>query len=153
MKDKFTTCKRCGSKMCYESNMKRLTSFTCLTCGFTSRTTWLETNKSLNEELSILPQLYQDLKFTDVDGYIWIPTTINFPQKGMVFANGKSTDSWFWTAILSTKVEEDEKEKFKKPGMENEYFTHKMDNKTIKNFSKDEFLQAINYIGAFQDEQ
>ena len=50
-----------------------------------------------------------------------------------------------------TEVEGDEKEKFKKPGTE-EYYTHKTDMKSLKLFDRSNFMDALEYIGIFNDQ-
>jgi hypothetical protein len=124
----------------------------CLGCGF-------QTNTNLNDPEYIqlyeesLPDLYKDLRFMDLNDRMWYPTTLNFPQKGIVFANGASKDQWQWSAMLATEVLDEEKEKFKKPGVE-DYFTHKMDPKTMKFFEKDKgFMEACDYIGVFENQE
>jgi hypothetical protein len=147
MVDKLVTCKRCGGNCCYESKVKRLTTWNCLGCGFTTNNQLKYESAYQKEYETTLPELYKDLAFLDVDNMVWYPCVINFPEKGMVFAQGTSVENWGWTGILTVQVTEEEKEKFKKPGVENEYFTHKMDAKTTKMFK--EFMEAADYIGIF----
>jgi hypothetical protein len=49
------------------------------------------------------------------------------------------------------EVEEEEKQKFKKPGKE-EYYTHKTDMKSLKLFERSDFMDALEYIGVFNDQ-
>ncbi len=153
MKDKLVTCLHCGGNCCYETEFKRFKSWMCIGCGF-------QTNSNLNESQYIisyeetLPELHKDLRYSDLNNRYWYPATINFPQKGIIFANGTDKDNWKWTAMLATEVQEEEKEKFKKPDVENEYFTHKMDAKTAKHFERNKgFMEAMDYIGMFQNQE
>ena len=49
------------------------------------------------------------------------------------------------------EVTEDEKEKFKIPNKEGEYYSHKRDMTTKKNFGKDH-MEALDYVGFFEKE-
>lgn len=153
MKDKLVTCLKCGGNACYETEIKRFKSWLCLGCGFQTNTN-LKDPQNVQEFEETLPELYKDLKFFDLNDRAWYPATINFPQKGIIFANGTSKDDWKWTAMLATEIKEEEKEKFKKPDVENEYFTHKMDPKTAKHYEKNKgFMEAMEYIGMFQNQE
>jgi len=69
-------------------------------------------------------------------GKIWMPTTINIKDKGMVFANGGSRDNWCWSAVKSIPDEEKE---------------YKTDMTTIKNFKERDFIEALSYIGVLPE--
>ena len=45
----------------------------------------------------------------------------------------------------------DEKEKFKKPGTD-EYYTHKTDMKSLKLFERNNFMDALEFIGVFNNQ-
>ena len=62
-----------------------------------------------------IPTENKDLFYEDKEGGIWMPSTVNLPNLGMVFANGPSKDDWYWSAVKSVPVISDEdKEKYKK---------------------------------------
>ena len=54
-----------------------------------------------------------------------------------------------WTGVKVTDVKEEEKEKFKIPGTD-DYYKHKTDMKTMKNFKQEDFMDALEYIGFFE---
>jgi hypothetical protein len=70
-----------------------------------------------------------------------MPSTINIPDKGMVFINGKSIKDWKWIAVKAIEISEEEKSKF----LENN--THKMDMNNAKEFEEKDFMEALSYIG------
>lgn len=149
--DKLVICKKCGGPMCYESlHENNIKSWMCLNCGFQTLSL-LKNNSDYHIQYEkTLPELYKDLKYIDINENVWYPITLNFPERGIVFADGTSKDNWGWTAMLATEVLDEEKERYKKPGLENEYFTFKMDSKTKKIFTKDNYVAAVNYIGLFE---
>ena len=150
--DKLTTCPRCGSDACYEiKEAHNLINRMCYGCGFMTHNYMKEDSKFLNEQLEVLPELYKNLDFVDDKGYRWIPSTINLPEKGMVYVNGSNIDNWNWTAVPVIEIPEDEKERFPIKDKPGEFHTHKMDNSSSKNFNQFDFIEALDYIGIFQN--
>jgi hypothetical protein len=151
--DKLITCPRCGSDACYETQEAyNLVNRMCYGCGFMTHNYMKEDSEFLNEQLEVLPELYKDLKFIDDNGYYWIPSTVNLPNKGMVYVNGTNKDNWGWTAVPAVEIPEDEKERFPIKGKKGEYHTHKMDNSSSKNFAERDYIGALDYIGIFESE-
>ncbi len=146
MQDKFVTCKKCGSHSCYETEIGALKSWVCMKCGFTTNNYLQEGSEEQKSYELTLPELYKDLKFIDVDNNAWYPSTINFPEKGMVFVDGTSVDNWMWAGVLVKRVDDDEKEAFKKKGTE-EYYAYKVDMKSKKLFGRDDYFESLDYVG------
>ena len=128
MKEQLIICPRCGSNACSEVSNEKLTVWNCFGCGFTSNSTMTAENAAHTEE--VLPELYTALKFTDDKGYNWYPTAVTLDSKAMVFAEGKSTADWKWSAVKAKKG---------KPDM-----------KTKKEFVEREFMDALDYVGYFK---
>ena len=150
--DNLTICPHCGGDACYENTItEEVTTWHCFGCGFCSNTLMKEGQEFFDEQTKMLPELYKDLLFEDKKGFTWMPSSINKPKKGMVFIDGTNKDNWQWVGIKATEVLEEEKDKFKVPYMENEYYTHKMDMTTKKNFGKDH-MEALDYVGFFEKE-
>ena len=61
-----------------------------------------------------------------------MPNTVNVPSQGMVFADGTNGSNWKWGAVLPDESGE------------------KMDMSTIKHFSERDYIEALDYIGAFK---
>jgi hypothetical protein len=49
--------------------------------------------------MEVLPELYKELMGEDENGLIWIPSAINIPDKGMVFADGANGSNWAWAVL------------------------------------------------------
>ena len=149
--DNLITCPKSGGSLCYVVEVSsEVKNYMSLSCGFWSNSLMTRDSDFLNTQYEILPELYKDLAWEDPDTkLIWLPTTVNIPSKGMVFANGTSTNDWKWASVLAVEVKEEEKEKFKIPGKKGEYYEWKMDTTTKKEFSENEFLEALDYIGVW----
>ena len=70
------------------------------------------------------------------------------PNKGMVFADGSGALNWKWAAVLAVKMDSEEKEKFKEKGKNYDF---KMDMTTIKHFDERDYIEALDYIKAFEE--
>ena len=150
--DKLTICKRCGSDACYTTEVNdKINNYFCYGCGFQSNSLMKEGEQIMEEQMELLPELYKDLKYEDEDGQTWFPSTVNLPTQGMVFANGSTTENWKWAAVKAIEVTEEEKEKYPKPGKKDEYYEHRMDMSTMKQFEERDYMEALSYIGVLPD--
>jgi hypothetical protein len=146
--DKLVICKRCGSDACYAQEVNEsITNYQCMGCGFVSNSLMKPDSEFINEQSEVLPELYKDLFFEDKEGCIWMPSTVNIPTMGMIFANGPSKDDWMWAAVKAVKIAEEEKEKFKKK--DGTYYEYRMNMDTLKNFPERGYIEALEYIGVF----
>ena len=146
--DKLTICNKCGSDVCYSQEVNEsITNYQCLGCGFISNTLMTPGSEFVQQQESLLPELYKDLFFTDKDNYIWMPSTVNLPTMGMVFANGTNKLDWHWAAVKAVKITEEEKESFKKK--DGTYYEWRMDMDTIRKYPEREYMDALEYIGVF----
>ena len=127
MKELLTICPRCGSNACSEVSNNKLTVWNCFGCGFTSNSTLTEKNIESTEE--VLPELYKALRFKSTDELYWYPMSVILENKAMVFAEGKTIEDWKWSAVQSKEG---------KPDMS-----------TKKEFAEREFMDALEYIGYF----
>lgn len=152
MPDTLTTCSRCGGDACYEQDLGAdYKVYQCYGCGFTTNTLLTADSKFLEEQLEVLPELYKDLVFIDDKGYHWMPSAINNPEIGMVFVDGSSPDDWNWSAVQAIEIPKDDREKYPIPGKKGEYYEYKMDTSTLKRFNRKDFIEALDYIGAFKN--
>ena len=115
-------------------------------CGFTTNTLTLKDSPLHDQLLESLPELYKDLLYEDEDGFIWSPSTINIPEKGMVFVDGRNKDDWQWAAMLSTETTKEERAN--NPILKNQM--RKMDKSTLKYFKERDYMNALEYIGMFE---
>jgi len=102
----------------------------------------------LTQQMEVLPELYKELMGEDENGIIWIPSAINVPDKGMVFADGPRANNWAWAAVKAVPMPEDEKAKFKEKGKEYDF---KMDMTTLTHFAQHDFMEALTYIGVLPE--
>lgn len=146
--DNLIICGHCGSDACYiEEITSEIKTQFCYGCGFQTNSLMKEGEEFLKEQKEVLPELYKDLFFTDEEGQIWLPSTINVPTNGMVFANGNNAQNWMWSAVKAVAVTEEEKTKYPIPGKKDEYYERRMDMTTIAHFPEKEFMEALSYIG------
>jgi len=149
MKDNLIECNRCSSNACYVTEVSpKVNTYQCFGCGFMSNSVMTRDSQFLKEQMEVLPDLYKSLMVEDENGLVWMPTTINQPEIGMIFANGSSADNWKWAAVKAVKIKEEEKEKFKKK--DGTYFEHKMDMETERLFDENDFMEAMDYLGLFE---
>ena len=146
--DKLTICPKCGSDACYVQEVNQdINNYFCYGCGFQSNTLMREGEEIMEEQMKILPELYKDLRYEDKNDQIWFPSTVNLPTQGMVFANGSTTENWKWAAVKAVKVTEEEKEKYPIPNKKDQYYKHRMDMTTMKQFKERDYMDALSYIG------
>jgi len=145
--DKLIICAHCGSDACYVDEVNQdIKTYFCYGCGFQTNSLMKEGESFYERQLEILPELYKDLLDKDDDGHVWMPSTVNVPEKGMVFANGPSKEQWVWAAVKAVKVTEEEKIKYPIPGKKDQYYEWRMDMTTLKEFPEREFMDSLSYI-------
>jgi hypothetical protein len=121
-------------------------------CGFQTNSLMKEGEEFYNEQISLLPDLYKDLIWKDPETELmWIPSMINEPTKGMVFANGPSAQQWEWAAVKAVPVTEEEKTKYPIPGKKDQYYSFRMDMSTLKPFPERDFMDALSYINVLPE--
>ena len=149
MKDNLTICHRCGSDACYVQEVNHeIKNYMCYGCGFITNSLMKKGEEFFESQMETLPELYKELMGEDEDtGLIWMPNTINLPNKGMVFADGKNGSNWAWAAVKAIPMPEEEQEKFKAKGKN---FKFKMDMENIKHYPEGDFMEALEYIGVFE---
>lgn len=149
--DNLVICDRCGSDACYVQEINsEIKNYMCYGCGFLTNTFMKEGSEFLTQQVEILPELYKDLFFTDSEGKIWMPTVVNEPTQGMIFANGTNRENWKWTGVKAVEVKEEEKKKYPIPGKKGQYYSYRMDMTTQKHFEERDFTGALEYIGLLQ---
>ena len=147
--DNLTTCERCGSDACYVQEVNQdVKLYFCYGCGFQANTAMKRDTEFLQQQMEVLPELYKELMGEDDNGTIWMPSVVNLPDKGMVFADGTNSQNWNWAAVKTTLMSEEEKTKFKGKGKEYDY---KMDMTTLTHFPENEFMEALTYIGVLPE--
>jgi hypothetical protein len=149
--DNLIACTRCEGDACYENIISpEVRTYFCYGCGFISNSVMKENSEFLNEQMEILPELYKELTVKDEEsGMIWMPSMVNIPDKGMIFADGTSSSNWKWASVKAIPVKEEEKTKYPIPGKKDEYYQWRMDMSTMKHFDEKDFIEALDYLGVF----
>jgi hypothetical protein len=148
--DNMITCPRCGSDACYVQEVNHeINNYQCYGCGFITNSLLKKDSKFFEEQMELLPNLYKELMGEDDEGKVWMPSTINLPEKGMIFANGTSSENWKWGAVKAIEVNEENKEKYPIPGKKGEFYKYRMDMETIQEFEEKDYIEALDYIGIF----
>ena len=149
MKDNLTICPKCGSDACYVQEVNHeIKNYMCYGCGFITNSLMKKGEEFFESQMETLPELYKELMGEDEDtGLIWMPNTINLPNKGMVFADGKNGSNWAWAAVKAIPMPKEEQEKFKAKGKN---YKFKMDMENIKHYPEGDFMEALEYIGVFE---
>jgi hypothetical protein len=151
--DNLIICERCGSDGCYVQEVNQdIKNYQCYGCGFMTNSIMKKDSQFLEEQMELLPNLYKELMGEDESGKVWMPSTINLPEKGMVFANGSNADNWKWAAVKSIPVLEDEKEKYPIPGKKGEFYKKRVDMDTLKEFEEGDYMEALDYIEVFDED-
>jgi hypothetical protein len=150
--DNLINCSRCGSDACYVEEVNQdIKTYFCYGCGFQTNSLMKEGETFYEEQTNILPELYKDLFFKDKDEKIWMASSVNLPQQGMIFANGPSKTNWGWAAVKAIPVKDEEKEKYPIPGKKGEYYEWRMDMTTLQMFPERDFIEALSYIGVLPE--
>ena len=152
--DNLIVCDRCGSDACYIQEVNQsIKNYMCYGCGFQTNSFMKKDEVFFEEQMETLPNLYKELMGEDYEGKIWMPSTVNLPEKGMVFANGPSASNWNWGAVKAVPVKDEDKEKYPIPGKKGEYYKFRMDMDTLKNFEERDYMEALEYIGVFENQE
>ena len=175
--DKLTDCKCCSGNACYESEFTtqdgKVTTWLCMTCGFTTNSTMTEDSETLKQTLELTAELIKDLR-QEHDGLAWFPTAIIMPNKGMIFPEpnkkvkvtksfkenkdtgimdemGKIEEQdWGWTVVKAIPIPKEDQKKYPDPRNPGTFYEHKMDMKNLKRFDKLCFMDAAEELGMFE---
>jgi hypothetical protein len=150
--DNLINCTRCGSDACYVDEVNQdIKTYFCYGCGFQTNSLMKKGEEFYEQQIALLPELYKDLLYTDENGLVWMPSTVNVPSQGMIFANGADAFNWKWAAVKAVKVSEEEKTKYPIPGKEGQYYDWRMDMSTLQEFPEREYIDALSYIGVLPE--
>jgi hypothetical protein len=150
--DELTICSRCLGDACYVDKVNQdITTQFCFSCGFQTNSLMKEGEEFYEQQIALLPELYKDLLNKDDDGVVWMPSTVNVPSQGMIFANGPSKTDWGWAAVKAVPVTDEEKEKYPILGQKGKYYEWRMDMTTLQMFPEREFMDALSYIGVIPE--
>jgi hypothetical protein len=141
------TCSNCSGDACYVTQVTpEMKNYFCMGCGYQTNTLMKKGEQFFEEQFAMLPDIYKALMGEDDEGKIWMPTFID-NDKGMVYASGKNTASWKWSAVKKVEVSEEDRKKYPIPGKTGEFYKTKADMTTLKQFDEKDFMDALEYLG------
>jgi hypothetical protein len=151
--EQMITCPKSKGDACMVTeNTHGIKTYFSFSCGFQTNDLMKEGEAFYEEQISVLPELYKDLIWKDPEtGLMWLPSMINEPTKGMVFANGPSKEEWGWAAVKAIPVTEEEKEKYPIPGKKGQFYEFRMAMDTLKMFDERDFMDGLSYIGVLPE--
>ena len=121
------------------------TSYLCMESGFTSHEKLInETDFQVKYEQH-LTELMITCKVLDDDSRAWYPTFMQMPG-GMLYAEGKSAQSWNWKVAQIIPIVGDERLNYPVLGKEKEYHTSKLDVDNAKVYNKNDFAIALDEL-------
>jgi hypothetical protein len=142
MTDNLVKCHCCGAEMCYEYHHPQYIQWMCFNCGYGSTSHMVKDSDFVKNSKESLPELIKDLEVIDEDGFVWYPSTITVPEKGILFPNGGSKHAWGWTVAPLVPIKEEERSRFPKNQ------THKVDLGTMEHFSRENFAMAVTKLNS-----
>ena len=145
--DEIIQCPKSGGDLCYKIEVsKDITQYMSLSCGFMTNTLMKAGTDFYNEQMVLLPELYKDLAWLDVDTeLIWLPNNINVPELGMVYASGANIEEWKWAAVKAKELDEEVTNK------DGSISSYKPDMSTVKYFKERDYIDALSYIGVIPE--
>jgi hypothetical protein len=146
--EEIINCPKSGGDLCYKMQVApEIYNYMSLSCGFWTNSFMIEGHDFYMQQMETLPELYKDLAWVDPETeLVWLPNTINVPDKGMIFANGSNISSWGWAAVKAIEIPEEDREKHPIPGKPGEFMKYKMDMKNMKMFEERDYIEALSHI-------
>jgi hypothetical protein len=140
--EEIINCPKSGGDLCYKIQVApEVYNYMSLSCGFWTNSFMIEGHDFYMQQMETLPELYKDLAWVDPETkLVWLPNTINVPDKGMIFANGSNISSWGWAAVKAIEIPEEDREKHPIPGKPGEFMKYKMDMKNMKMFEERDYI-------------
>ena len=142
MTDNLVKCHCCGAEMCYEYHHSQYIQWMCFNCGYGSTSHMVKDSDFIKNSKESLPELIKDLEIIDEEGFVWYPSTVNVPEKGMLFPNGGSIDAWGWTVAPLISIKEEERSRFPKNQTHRVYLNH------MEHFPKEKFVEAVTKLNS-----
>ena len=149
---KKTTCPHCGSKNCFEEEMKEtIFAWLCCGCGYTTNSFFKEGSEMVLDAEKSTAQIVVELKFVDPNTNLaWYPSVIQVKDKGMVFPEGTKSD-WKWAFAPIIEINDEERKKYPIPGSENDYYQTRLAVEHAERYEMSDFIGALKRIGIVYD--
>ena len=121
------------------------TSYLCMESGFTSHEHLHDESEFQEKYEQHLTELMVSCKVIDDDNRAWYPTFMQLPG-GMLYAEGKSAQSWKWKVAKVIPILGEERLKYPIPGKQNEYHTSRLDVDNAKTYDNNDFQTALDEL-------
>ena len=122
------------------------TSYLCMESGFTSHEHLIEGSDFQKRYEERLTELMLSCKFICLEtNKAWYPTFMQLPG-GMLYAEGKSAQSWKWKVAKVIPILGEERLKYPIPGKQNEYHTSRLDVDNAKTYDNNDFQTALDEL-------
>lgn len=149
--DVKVTCPHCGGSECFEEDIDGVKSWLCTWCGFTSNETFKTDSEIIEKIEEDTVQIIRDLKFEDKErGLTWYPSVINNGSLGMIYPLG-TVENWRWSVVPIVAIPEEERENYPIPGVQGEFYAHRIAMDQAKFFDNNKFFEAIKELGMVLD--
>ena len=143
---KTVDCAVCGENTALQEAENDITSWMCVSCGYTSNTLYKKNSQQIRKVFSTSPKLINELKFYDKKRHIyWILTVINMPSRGIIFPEGTKTQL-IWTYIPIVDIPEAEQINYPIDQQAKKHHTRKLEPTQAKKFTR--FYDALKEMGA-----
>lgn len=151
-------CPHCGEQHCFKevqslSPTEELTSYMCVSCGYTTTTLNVEGSAVVAQYEAASPNLMTDLRWVDSDtNLVWYPIVLNFPSFGIIFPDGTSKYDWKWRAGLAVDIPAEDRKNYPVPGgSADEFYSKRIDMENSKLFDHEDFYNACKYLGFIKE--
>lgn len=139
-------CPICNtSENFYIDTLDNKTQKICFHCGFFTNDNYQVNSEATRKFDEHNSKLITDLKFIDMNGYVWYPLIID-ADNGMIFPDGTDKDNWSWAVAGKKIIPVMERINYPKPGKENEFYEIMLDMDNINHFNKFDYHTAAKYL-------
>ena len=117
-------------------------SYLCMESGFTTHEKLIEGSDFQEKYETRLTDLMLSCKIIDDTNKAWYPTFMQVPG-GMLYAEGKSQQSWRWKVAQIIPILGEDRKNYPVVGKEGEYHTSRLDVDNAKTYNNDDFGSAL----------
>jgi len=115
----------------------------CMESGYTTKDSWKTGSDIIKHYEEHVTELMRELKFEDdKSGLTWYPSTMVTPTV-MLYPKGQDIAEWCWEVAEVIAIEGEERLNYPVPGVENQYYTNRVDIENAKQFEQPEFELAL----------
>ena len=118
----------------------------CMESGFVTRTGLVFESAECTKHEAKCTELMKKLQLVDMNlNSVWYPTFMQMPG-GMLYCEGKTSQSWSWKVAKVIPIFGDERKKYPVPGKEGEFHTSRLDVDSAKTYDNNDFQTALDEL-------